>query len=524
MATFAGARLDARAETLTHAWRATCGPATAARDAASARECVAYAAAAFDDLADALARGDALVAEHAPTLLLLLASETACGPSTSSIDAVSHGWPHDVAAVLSAIQAGQTQHGRVLVRALREAAKRDGDQRRLALTHWLDATAARKADDPGAEVLLRQAVEAAAAAGTAGVEFLSALDLASLLVARGDNNGARQWIRQAEALASRLHESDLARAKVLMAQADVDRVTAHVEGAQRAAAQALDILERNLGAAHPDTAQAHVTLGNIALLRGERGTAQAELCGAETVLVDSKGTSHLATLEVAQRCAVTLLLLHPLEAHRRLTALLPRYEGVVGPDDARVASVLMHLGIAEKHLQNPVAAVERHLQADALYGRTRVPNHPGRVAVLANLGSALLLSGQPDQAEVAYLRATALANDVLGEGHPHTGQAWVGLAEARLALDRTDAAIEAVERALEIQTKAGFVPAQLAETQTVLAEALIAARRDLPRARILARAAHATLSGRSVATKEYARVTRLLATLDRVSPERKPEP
>jgi tetratricopeptide (TPR) repeat protein len=203
--------------------------------------------------------------------------------------------------------------------------------------------------------------------------------------------------------------------------------------------------------------------------------------------------------------------------------LLSRLDAAGVPGDVVAANALMHLGIAEKHLRNPAAAVERHLQSDAIYVRAIGEDHPGRVAVLSNLGSALLQTGQPERAQVAYLRATTLAAVVFGESHPHTAQAWVGLAEARLVLDDTDAAIEAAERAFAILTKdgdgAGVAPASLAESQAVLAEALVAARRDLPRARRLARSAHATLHARSVETKEYRRVVGLLAALDRLSPE-----
>jgi tetratricopeptide (TPR) repeat protein len=306
---------------------------------------------------------------------------------------------------------------------------------------------------------------------------------------------------------------------VLVVQAAIDRVTARVEEAQSAAVEARTITEANLGVAHPDVASVHVTLGSIAMLRGDRATARAELCGAHAALAAALGDSHVATLEVAQRCAATFLHHDPAEARRRLTALLSRLDATGVPGDIVAANALMHLGIAEKHLRNPAAAVERHLQSDAIYVRSIGEDHPGRVAVLSNLGSALLQTGEPERAQVAYLRATTLAGVVFGESHPHTAQAWVGLAEARLVLDDTDAAIEAAERAFAFQTKAGVAPASLAESQAVLAEALVAARRDLPRARRLARSAHATLRARSVETKEYRRVVGLLAALDRIAPE-----
>jgi tetratricopeptide (TPR) repeat protein/predicted Ser/Thr protein kinase len=520
MATFVAQRLDRRAEALARAWADTCAPHVPAIDVPSVRGCIERAAAEFGEVAGALALGDAAVAEHAPTLLLLFAGASACETARGLADAAHRsGVVHSVAAALSAIRAGDSERARGLAGAIRLEAQRDRDPQRVALASWLDAAAARDAQDPGAEAMLRQAVEVAAAAGATAVEFTAALDLAALRVARGDNLDAQHWVRQAAALGERLRESDVARARVLVVQAAIDRVTARVEEAQSAAVEARTITEANLGVAHPDVASVHVTLGSIAMLRGDRATARAELCGAHAALAAALGDSHVATLEVAQRCAATFLHHDPAEARRRLTALLSRLDATGVPGDIVAANALMHLGIAEKHLRNPAAAVERHLQSDAIYVRSIGEDHPGRVAVLSNLGSALLQTGEPERAQVAYLRATTLAGVVFGESHPHTAQAWVGLAEARLVLDDTDAAIEAAERAFAFQTKAGVAPASLAESQAVLAEALVAARRDLPRARRLARSAHATLRARSVETKEYRRVVGLLAALDRIAPE-----
>jgi len=284
--------------------------------------------------------------------------------------------------------------------------------------------------------------------------------------------------------------------------------------ATTACSDAVDRFARELGPTHPRVATALVDLGIAQLGIDDDRAASASFERARLAL---DPTEHWS-----------------IDVRATIGGVAPAWPHA----DAPTAPVLLgriydRLGLAERRRRRFAEAAAWHAAGAALLarGRARSTGYP-----LVNLGVALLDLGKPADAlaqlqrGIDLLRAELpsdhadlpiatldLANALAGTGdwtaagaryqevldvweerlppeHPLLAYALTGLARARLELDDASAAIDPLERALELRGDAREDELNLAETSWLLARALLASGSDEARAIDLATNALAKVS------------------------------
>ncbi len=283
--------------------------------------------------------------------------------------------------------------------------------------------------------------------------------------------------------------------------------------ATSACSEAVDHFARELGPTHPRVATALADLGVAQLATNEEGAAGASFERARLAL-DPTGR-------------------WPIDLEANAGALAPTWPYADVPSAAALLGrIYDRIGLAERGRRRFVQAAAWHSAGAALLARTRARSTG---YALVNLGVALLDLGKPTEALAQLQRGIDLlqaelpsdhadlplatldlANALAGTGdwtaagaryqevldiweerlppeHPLLAYALTGLARARLELDDASAAIDPLERALELRKDSREDGLNLAETSWLLARALLASGSDEARAIELATGALATV-------------------------------
>jgi len=183
--------------------------------------------------------------------------------------------------------------------------------------------------------------------------------------------------------------------------------------------RAVEILERRVGARHPD--MAHARSGQAVVLQdlGDVEGAYALQSGVVATLVETFGEQHPDVAHALDKLAYMDGLLgrrqDGIAGHRRALLIL---ESVYGPDHVELGMPLTNMGVmhlAEGEHDRAAAAQER---ARALFTLGFGPHHPHTALATRRLGVVRAAQGRRDEAE-ALLR-TALTDTVtaLGADHP----------------------------------------------------------------------------------------------------------
>jgi serine/threonine-protein kinase len=208
--------------------------------------------------------------------------------------------------------------------------------------------------------------------------------------------------------------------------------------------QALALRVKVYGEEHPDVAKTHNALG-AALYR--------------------KGDVNGATLHLKKAIAI--------------------YETVLGPAHPDIANPLANLAAVEAGENHMDDATRDLTRALAIFEEVLGPDHPQVGLTLNNLGEFARDRKDCATAVPLYTRALGIL-EKLGPTHPYVAIPVVGRAQCYVDLGRPKDAIADAQRAVDIFTKQGGDPAQLAEAQFALARALWAAGTDRARALQLA--------------------------------------
>jgi tetratricopeptide (TPR) repeat protein/tRNA A-37 threonylcarbamoyl transferase component Bud32 len=165
------------------------------------------------------------------------------------------------------------------------------------------------------------------------------------------------------------------------------------------------------------------------------------------------------------------------------------WEQVLGPDHPENANALNNLGMVH-HAQGRYAeSAAMHRRALAIRERALGATHPRVARSLNNLGGALYFQGSYAEAIPHYARGLAITEQALGAVNPFVADPLIGMALSYLGQGRAAEAVPLAERALAVLEQHRAGAGTLAEARFALARALVAARRDAPRALALARQA-----------------------------------
>ncbi|MBX7080315.1 MAG: serine/threonine-protein kinase [Nannocystaceae bacterium] len=269
-----------------------------------------------------------------------------------------------------------------------------------------------------------------------------------------------------------------------------------------------------LGASHPDVANVLIDLAAAQLAADAPGPALASLLRARDLLDPSGDWRSLAVeagasapswpgAELPARPQWFARLLdregqvaraqrRPAEAaaaHAAAAALLTRVEG---PQARALAYPLLGLGVALLDLRRPHDAVPQLRRALALWQDTLADDHPDLAIAQLELGNALVGVRAWAEAGEHYQEALTAWEELLPADHPMLAYALTGLARTRVELDDASAAIDPLERALELRSHEREDKLNVAETRWWLARALFVSGADETRALELATSALAT--------------------------------
>jgi tetratricopeptide (TPR) repeat protein len=230
---------------------------------------------------------------------------------------------------------------------------------------------------------------------------------------------------------------------------------AEFAGAKAALQRALTVVEKMLGADHPNVATLVSNLGSVLQALGDLAGARTHYERALAMDEAAFGPHHPEVANDVNNLAGVMYALGDLAGARtHYERALAIGQATLGPHHPDVAVRVNNLGLVLRalgDLAGAQAAYQRALAIDqAAYG----PYHPQVATDLNNLGKVLHDLGDLARARAAYERALAIREQELGANHPDTATALNDLgtllqrqgdyAQARIYLERALAVYERV--------------------------------------------------------------------------------
>ncbi len=366
---------------------------------------------------------------------------------------------------------------------------------------------------------------------------------ASFLLSRGDierRAGNLASAREFHEAAVEMHAEVFGPASPALAASSMNlgltlRSLGEYDEAFRYQSRALDLYEETLGSVHPRVALAQMNLAIMYAVKGDYKTARRYFQKSYDTYRELLGPDHLdttyplynlANLDIiagdyeAARSKYEQALLareqhldpdHPLIAecltgvasvhgklgdHERArdfdTRALEIMERRFGETNAKLVDYIDNLALDHYGLADYEVAELLHRRALGIAEEQLGSRHPQVAQKLGHLGDTLIRLGQNDEAREVFERALSIMRGKLSPGHAHLSSPLHGLARIALAERRTVDAIEYAEEALRISKSADVADVTVAESQFLLARALI--DQDRERALGLARLARVSLA------------------------------
>jgi len=225
--------------------------------------------------------------------------------------------------------------------------------------------------------------------------------------------------------------------------------------AQASHERALAILERALGADHPDVARSLSAVAVARWYQGHYAAAQPLHERALAILERTLGPDHLEVASGLNRLAN----IHSVEG--RYAEARPLYERALAIRERALGTDHPSLGNILINLANDCDQQGRYSEAQALYERalalwepTLGPNHPMVAGTLDNLARTYAKQGRHAAAESIVERAAAIREQTLPPDHPDVSISINSVAKSFLRRSQYDEAETLFERALSIRERA----------------------------------------------------------------------
>lgn len=268
--------------------------------------------------------------------------------------------------------------------------------------------------------------------------------------------------------------------------------------------QALEIQEHTLGPEHTDVADTLNSLGASEYQQGKIAEALAAMKRAKEIKSHELSPDHPQVLDASVNVAVLTLetgdldgsaaillgVLRRIEAAEDTPAMtessarfnlgrvrqrqdrlheakvlyeraLEIDEARLGPDDPRLATLLMGLGILRKRQGEPSEALALYLRALAIQEPKLEPNHPSILAAVNNIASTHLLLDDAQAAKDMAKRLLALSD----EREDYAARATFLLAQAHLAAGEPIPALRKGREALKLHRNLPELAEDLAEVE-----------------------------------------------------------
>jgi tetratricopeptide (TPR) repeat protein len=353
--------------------------------------------------------------------------------------------------------------------------------------------AARRGDFAGAASELEAAFYAAGELGADDVAAEAAWSLVNVVGYRlAKLDAGLTWARLSEMALRRAGagEDDLRFAIVDNAVGPVHGIRGEYDAALTRFERAVRIWEGQFGPEHPRVGVLHNNIGVVHKSRGDLAATLTHQKRALEVLSAAYGPEHpeIATL-LGNLGNVEVALGQPREALALYQRALTIHENALGAEHPDLARTLTGLASVERGLGEHAAALGHFQRALAIFEKTLGPEHIDVATALLDLADLQADRGARDEAETMLNRALAIREKHLGGEHPALVPVLVALGKHALAGPDPAAAVAPLERALALAKLHDAGPADLAEVEFVLADALWAGAKDRERALALARAA-----------------------------------
>ncbi len=239
-------------------------------------------------------------------------------------------------------------------------------------------------------------------------------------------------------------------AKILVALANAHRALHRFDEAEAGYRRALALERDALGPRHPSLANALHGLGDV--LAQQRRYEEALELYAEALAIHEHalGSKHPDVAGDRIAMARAQMILERFDAARQnLDTASSIFESAGLHDHPRRATTLAFLGELFSRQGRHEDAVQATRSAIDIRRRV-TPNNPDLASDLHNLGTELLILERPENALPFLDESIALAKARLGPEHDIIALAQCQRGRALLQLERSEDAIEALERALEI--------------------------------------------------------------------------
>ena len=301
----------------------------------------------------------------------------------------------------------------------------------------------------------RGALEEAYLIATEAEHDAVALDAATKLVRvvgheLAMHDEGRTWARHGASLLERTGIGGMPRARFLREEGSLFHSAGQYAQAQQRHEQAIAIMERELGADHPEYADTLLVLGH-AHGRQRRLEVSRDLAEqARKVYVEALGPRHPIVAETLNDLGVSSMRLGDFEAaesfHRAALSIrveaLGEDHAITGRSRHNLGSVLLRRG----RYADGVASLEQAVAIrQAAYGEV----HPDVASSYAWLGVGRVLVGEPEQGLRDVRRAVAMMEESNGPDHPRTASIRLRVALAAVQAGETEAAREAYDKIIE---------------------------------------------------------------------------
>ncbi len=249
---------------------------------------------------------------------------------------------------------------------------------------------------------------------------------------------------------------------------------------------AIDILTRTRGPAHPHVARSLANLGNVYFSQGKYQQAIVFHQRALAIWQKALGPQH-------PDLAVSLSNLGVVFKNQgRYQKAKDYFEQALaidvnsqGPEHPLVAFPLNNLGMVHIDLGNLDLATNYLQRARSIWEKSLGPAHPNVAIALHNLGTIYLKQGRLGKAREAHQRALAVREKALGPDHPVNSWSLCSLGLLNLRENKVDRAQQQFERVLTIcgqNNCQGEEREPLSEAKFSLARLLWQSGEDRPRA------------------------------------------
>ena len=348
---------------------------------------------------------------------------------------------------------------------------------RLMLGGLLSTTGAYGEAEVEASAAYMQAVESRSWLAAAN----SAIALVTIEGAQARLEAGRSWARHAEAMLSlKGTEAELERAHLLHARARLEWETGSLAEAEALARESIELIQRELGDAHPELFARMGLLANILQKKGSyRDSVDLHRRTLE-LRIRLLGEDHGDVTASYNNLGASLLRIEELdEAIAMFTKAKARWAREFGPDHMYVLMTSVNIAaVREKQ--------GRFADARAIYEeimprleRTLGPEHPNVAMLKSNLGIVYAALGDEERALESHREGLAIREKVLGPAHPDTALSLEGVATMLLLRGDRAGAAEAFERVVAIREEAldpksewlGNAVAALGSTRRLLGQA-----------------------------------------------------